>query len=164
MRRILTIAVLLGACTVAQAQDSWLNVLRSDVRTQVAALIEVAMEFSDAESEAFWPLYREYELEQSKLADARIEMLKEYAQNYASMSDEKADELVKTAQDLLKKRQNLNRDFQKKIRKELSGVRAARYWQVHNQIQTLIDLQIQSELPLIQEAIEASDSGNDGME
>ena len=68
MKKILTLTILAATFTAAQAQDSWLNVLRSDVRTQVSALMEVAMEFSDEEAEVFWPIYREFELESSKLA------------------------------------------------------------------------------------------------
>ena len=161
MKKILTIAILAATFTVAHAQDSWLNVLRSDVRTQVTALMAAAMDFSDEESELFWPIYREFELETSKLVDKRIAGIKDYAEHFDTMTDEKADELVKVSQDLIKKRNDLNKKYYGKVRKVLSGSRAARFYQVLRQIQTLIDLQIQVDLPLIEEGEMAPDEGND---
>jgi len=161
MKKILTIAILAATCTVSTAQDSWLNVLRSDVRTQVTALMAAAMDLSDEESELFWPIYREFELETSKLVDQRIAGIKDYAEHFETMTDEKADELVKVSQGLIKKRNDLNKKYYGKVRKVLSGMRAARFYQVHRQIQTLIDLQVQVELPLIEEAEMAPDDGDD---
>ena len=164
MKKILTITILAATFTAAQAQDSWLNVLRSDVRTQVTALMEVAMEFSDEEAEVFWPIYREFEFESSKLADERIAGIKDYAEHFETMTDEKADELVKASQDLVRKRNDLNKTYHKKVRKVLSGSRAARFYQVNRQIMTLIDLQIQVDLPLVEEGEMAPDDGSDEME
>ena len=49
----------------------------------------------DEESSAFWPVHREYELELSEIIDDRIELIKDYAQNYDNLTDEKARELAK---------------------------------------------------------------------
>ncbi len=161
MKKILTMAILAATFTVSQAQDSWLNVLRSDVRTQVSALMAAAMDFSDEESELFWPIYREFELESSKLADKRIAGIKDYAEHFESMTDEKADELVKASQKLIRSRNDLNKKYYGKVRKVLSGARAARYYQFSRQIQTLIDLQIQVDLPLVEEGETAPDDDDD---
>jgi hypothetical protein len=163
MKKILTIAILATTFSVSQAQESWINVLRSDVRTQVSALVEVAMEFTDEEAEAFWPIYREFELEMSKIGDQRIAGIKDYGEHFESMTDEKADELVKMSQDLVKKRNDVNRGYHKKFRKVLSGTRAARFYQVNRAIQNLIDLQIQAELPLVQEALTPAATEDEGM-
>jgi hypothetical protein len=164
MKKLLILVILAGSSTIAQAQESWLNILRSDVRTQVQVLLQAAMEFSDEEAEVFWPIYREYELESSKLADQRLEGIKDFAANFETMTDEKADELVKQSQKLVKKRHDLNKKYYGKVRKVLTGVRAARFYQVNRQIQSLIDLQIQSELPLIEEGMMAPAEEDSGME
>ena len=52
--------------------EAYLEMLRADVRTQKVAAITQVLDLTDAESEAFWPVYREYELELSKIADKRI--------------------------------------------------------------------------------------------
>lgn len=164
MKKTLTILILAASCQFAQAQDSWLNVLRSDIRTQVSALVETAMEFSDAEADVFWPIYREYELELSKITDERIALIKDYAANFGAMTDEKADEIVNASQKLAKRRNDLDVKYYKKVRKVLTGVRAARFFQVNRQIEMLLDLQIASELPLVEEPLAEPQEDDEGME
>ena len=38
--------------------DSYIQVLRSNIRAQRVEIIAKAMDFKDAESSAFWPIYR----------------------------------------------------------------------------------------------------------
>ena len=80
------------------------------------------------------------------------------------LTDEKSDEIVKASQKLVSKRHDLNKKTHKNVRKVLSGPRAARFYQVQGQIQTLIDLQIQTELPLVEVPEPAPDAGSEGME
>ena len=47
-------------------------------------MLTESMELEEAESERFWPIYREYELELSKLGDRRLALMKRYAQEYES--------------------------------------------------------------------------------
>src|SRR5262249_30442010 len=46
---------------------AYAELLRSDVRAQKVAIITQVMDFTEAEDAAFWPIYREYDLEMSKL-------------------------------------------------------------------------------------------------
>jgi hypothetical protein len=74
--------------TQAQAQEqaayieAYVEMLRSDVRAQKAALVAEAMQLSDAEASAFWPLFREYENGLAKVNDERVALLKDFAENY----------------------------------------------------------------------------------
>ena len=151
---LLIIIVLLLANTVSYGKgvDDYIQLLRSDVRTQKAVIITKAMQFTDEESSAFWPVYREYELELSKIMDDRIELIKEFLINYYILTDEKASELAKKVFKLEKRRIKLKEKYFKKITKALSAIMAAKFIQVDNQINLLVDLQLASELPLIKEA------------
>ena len=55
--------------------DPYLELLRSDVKAQKVALITEAMKFSEKDGEKFWHIYREYELELSKVHDSRIKLI-----------------------------------------------------------------------------------------
>ena len=60
MRGIL-IVLLIVACTVVYAQqDAYVELLRADLKAEKVAVITEAMNFSEEESLAFWPIYREY--------------------------------------------------------------------------------------------------------
>ncbi len=148
---LLVIVALFLVNTVSYGGDveAYIELLKSDLRTQKVAVLTEAMRFTDEGSSAFWPIHREYELELSKIIDDRIELIKDYAQNYDNLTNEKAKELARTVFDLEKRRAKLKKKYFKKFEKALSAVVAAKFIQVENQINLLIDLQIASELPLI---------------
>jgi hypothetical protein len=131
------------------AQDDFIELLRQDLKTQKVAIITEAMEFNEAESNTFWPVYRNYDFELSKLGDDRLSIIKDYADNYENMTNEKAKELmdrsIKNQESVLKLRKKYFKEFQK----ILPVIKAARFMQVENQIGLLINLQIASELPLV---------------
>lgn len=129
--------------------DSMIEMLRSDLRTEKKALIEKTMKFTDKEAAAFWPFYREYELEASKVGDMRLASLKDYAANYEQIDDKKAEELVKKTISFQEDRLDLMGKYYKKASKILGPKRAAQWIQVENQINTLIDAQMTIETPLI---------------
>ena len=148
---LLVIIVLLSVNTVSYGGglDVYIELLKSDMRTEKVAVITEALQLTSEESSAFWPIHREYELELSKIVDDRIELIKDYAQHYDNLTNEKAKELAKTVFELEKRRTKLKKKYFKKFEKAVSAVVAAKFIQIENQINLLVDLQIASELPLI---------------
>ena len=49
------------------------------------------------EATKFWPIYDQYAAEVSTLGDARVALIKEYAQSYNTMTDAQANDLMNTA-------------------------------------------------------------------
>ena len=70
MKKLFLIAFMISITNVfAQDVDSYIELLKSDVKTNRKAIITEVMAFTEKESEAFWPIYNEFEYEASKLAD-----------------------------------------------------------------------------------------------
>jgi hypothetical protein len=134
--------------TKALNLSAYAELLRSDVRAQKVAIITEVMGFNDKEDEAFWPIYREYDLEMAKLGDERVALIADYAKNYANVTDEVADRLASKALELESRRQELKGQVYQKVKKALSPLTAARFLQVEHQLLLLIDLQIASSLPV----------------
>ncbi len=149
MKKLSLIIAFVLASSAGYAQDAYIELLRSEVKTKKVAIITEVMHFTNEETNAFWPVYREYDLELSKIGDGRLQLIKDYAQNYETMTDEKAKELVDRALRLEAKRTKLKKKYFKKFDKVLPSKTAAKFFQLENQINLLIDLQIASELPLI---------------
>ena len=143
--------LIIATATAAYGQDvnSYIELLRSDVKTQAREIITESMHFSEHDASVFWPLYRNYEFELGKLGDARVALIKEYAEHYDSMTDKKAEELMNNAMKFQDDRLKLKKKYFKKIAKALSATTAAKFTQVDNELQLLIDLQISSQLPLV---------------
>ncbi|HEV8018013.1 MAG TPA: hypothetical protein VGP32_05585 [Steroidobacteraceae bacterium] len=138
-----------GAATRKQNLDQEIRMLRKDVRADKAKVIGTAMQLDADQSTKFWPIYKEYETQLTKLNDMREANIREYAKNYANMSDNKADELVNAAIAYHKKRIDLLANTYDKVRSALGSPIAARFVQAENELLNIIDLQIESSLPLI---------------
>jgi hypothetical protein len=130
--------------------NAYAELLRSDLRAEKANIITEVMMFTDAEEAKFWPVYREYEAELEKINDDRIALITNYAASYASLTDETADRLARTAIDLEGRRQALQAKYYDRFRAVLPAKTAVRFLQVEHQILLLLDLQIAASLPIVQ--------------
>jgi hypothetical protein len=162
--RLLTLALVMGVPAHAQtlrAADmnpsdtreanlyAYVELLRSDIRTQKVAIITEMMNFTEEEDAKFWPIYREYEVELAKINDDRLKLITEYANAYDKMTDEIAARLGATALDLEGRRHELKVKYFARFKSVLPAVTAVRFFQVENQILLLLDLQIAAALPVV---------------
>ena len=128
---------------------AYVELLRSDVRTQKVGVLTALMEFTEAEDAVFWPIYREYDGELSKINDDRVKLISDYSKNYGAMTDAVADQIVRGALDLEGRRQALKLKYYDRVKSALSAKQAARFIQIENQLLMLIDLQISAALPVV---------------
>jgi len=127
---------------------AYAELLRSDVRSQKIAILTEVMGLTDAEDAKFWPIYREYELEMSKLGDQRVTLVADYARAYDSLTDVAADQLASRALALEAQRQAVKGKYYENVKTALSPRTAMRFLQVEHQLLLLIDLQIAAALPI----------------
>jgi hypothetical protein len=107
------------------------------------------MQFTDAESTAFWPLYRDYARDQQTIGDTRVQLIKDYAKNFDSMDDAKAKDMTQRMMEIEEKTVKLREDYWPKFEKALGAKRAAKFYQVDGRLSLLINLQLASEIPLV---------------
>jgi len=151
MRKLLIVlaGLLFGTTLFSQTLDDYMEVQRAALKTEKKAVVADAMQLSENESPAFWNLYNEYNDKMYSVNTKLYHLIKEFAENYDTMTDEKAlqitSEAFKYDQELL----NLKKQYFKKFQKVLSGKQVLRYFQVENKIKAIIDAQIASEIPLL---------------
>jgi hypothetical protein len=129
--------------------SAYVELLRSDIRTEKVAIITEVMGFTEAEDAAFWPIYRDYETEMAKLGDERVALIQSYAKSYSKVTDALAEQLASRALDLEARRSKALASCYDRVKKALSPKTALRFLQVEHQLQLLIDLQIAASLPII---------------
>ena len=149
MKKLVFVLVFVLVNTVGYAEQAYIELLRSDVKTKKVAIITKIMQFTDEEANAFWTVYREYEFDLAKIGDEKLELIKDYAQNYETMTDEKAKDLIKEVFKMEANRTKLKKKYFRKFDRVLPAKTVAKFFQLENQILLLIDLQIASNLPLI---------------
>jgi hypothetical protein len=129
--------------------EEYIKLLREDVGSQKVKLLGQIMQFDAEDAAKFWPIYRDYDAELSKVSDLRVANILEYSRSYTNMTDAKADDLIKNAMAFQKQRDELLGKFYERVKQELGAITAARFVQVEHQLLTIIDLKIASSLPVV---------------
>jgi len=141
-----------GAASSAPNEEKntqeYIDLLRKDVRSQKSSIMASVMQLDPDQAAKFWPIYRDYDAELTKLNDLRVANILEYSRSYASLTDAKADELVRNVIAYQKQRAELLAQYYNKMKQALGGIMAGRFWQVESQLLLIIDLQIDSSLPI----------------
>jgi len=149
MKQLIFLITILSSFNLfAQNVDDFIQLLKSDVQKDKTTIITQVMKFSDEQSKLFWPIYNEFSNELMKLSDKRISNIKDFAANYDSLTDEKANELIENAFDFQGDRLDLNEKYYKKFADALGPIIAAKYMQLEYELQLIIDLSVNSNLPL----------------
>jgi len=128
---------------------AFVELARSDIKTDKALIFAQNLDLSSDEAVEFWPLERDYQAELQKLLDQRYDLLVTFVKNYGSLTDQQASELATKSFDLEAQRTDLKRKYFKKLCKVLPAVKAARFFQLENQVNAAVDLQVAASLPLI---------------
>jgi hypothetical protein len=131
-----------------QNLEEYIKLLREDVRSQKFAVMREVMDLNPEEAAKFWPIYRDYDTELTKVNDLRITNIEQYARSYGQLTDEKADELIRRAMTYQQQRADLLGKYYDRMKQELGAVTAARFVQIEHQLLLIIDLQIASSLPV----------------
>jgi hypothetical protein len=129
--------------------QEYVELMRTNVRDQKAEIMGAVMQLDIDDAAKFWPIYSEYDAELTKVNNLRIENIKDYAENYSQMTDEKADELIKSALNYQMQRAELLAKYYERMKQALGALTAARFLQVEHQLLLIIDLQIASSLPIV---------------
>jgi len=129
--------------------DADIQLLRSDIQADKNEVITRVMQFTDPESTAFWPIYRDYARDQQKVGDERVQLIKDYAERYDTMDDASARNMVQRLLNVEAKLGNLRQEYWPKFDKAIGAKRAAKFFQVDSRLSLLVNLQLVSEIPMM---------------
>ena len=128
---------------------SALDLIRSDLKTEKAYLIAQNVAFTADEAAEFWPLYNEYSVALNKLLDERLLLLKDYLDQHETLNDQQAERLANRVFELEGKRLDLKRAWFRKFAEVVPATKAAKFFQVENQINAALDLKLMDSMPLV---------------
>jgi len=151
-KSLITLLILaFGISLSAQNLDDYMEVQRGVLKTEKKAVVADAMIFTEKESAVFWPLYNEFNDKMYLLNTKAYNLIKDYAANYETLTDEKAIELWNENMKIKSEIAKLEKTYFAKFQKILPGKKAARYFQLENKIRTLINAELALEIPLMEE-------------
>ena len=138
------------ATAQAGVTDKDVQLLRQDVRSQKKQIVAANMQLTDAEAEKFWPVYDQYTAEVTKLGDTRVALIKQYAQNYDTLTDAQANDLMQKWGGLEESVAQLWLKYIPNFEKVVSAKKTALFFQIDRRLSLIIDLQLASAIPLVQ--------------
>jgi len=71
--------------------DQQLTLLRRDIRSIKKQLIAANLTLTDSEATNFWQVYEQYSAETDRINDTRMAIIKEYSEDYGTLTDDQAD-------------------------------------------------------------------------
>jgi len=132
-----------------QVADDTVQLMRQDIRSERKKIVAANLPLTEGEAVKFWPVYDRYVVEHSKIYDIRYALLKEYAQNYNTMTEEQANSFIKrwtaTEEQMAQLRLNWMLEFEKVI----SSKKTAMFYQIDRRLGLMVELQLSSQIPLV---------------
>jgi hypothetical protein len=133
--------------TRAQALEE-IQLTRTLITAQRQALVTKSMDLTPEEMQRFWPLYREYRMEMSTVADRIVALITTYADSYETLTDEVADKLLGEFVAIEKERTRLKAKYLPKFKKAMPPRKVARFYQLENKMDVSILAELAEEIPL----------------
>jgi Spy/CpxP family protein refolding chaperone len=158
MKHLLLLAAIIVSApslvpTVSSAQDAevWtvIQQLQADMRADRQAVVAANMPLTEAEAQAFWPVYKAYRTEADMIGDRHAKAIIEYANKYDTMDDATAESLAKQTFKIDHDRVSLIEKYYKNVKKVLTPSKAARAAQIERKLDMIVALGVSSEVPLV---------------
>jgi hypothetical protein len=130
--------------------DQDIKLMREDIRSKKKQLIAANLKLTDDESTKFWPVYDQYTAELVQVNNEKYALIKEYADTWGTMTDAQALSLTNRALEVEKNVANLRIKYVPIFSKVIPGKKVATFYQIERRVQAMIDLQLGSQLPLVQ--------------
>jgi hypothetical protein len=139
---------LVAAAAPAQTVKETLEVNRQAIESQRRALVSGALPLTEAEADAFWPLYDAYEKERRPLDERANKLVADFLAGAASLTDAQATGMVKEALDIEEGRLRVRRTWLGRMAKAIPPRKLARFYQIDNKLDAVVRADVAQKIPL----------------
>ena len=134
----------------ADRMETQISLMRKDLRDEKKQIIAANLPLSGDEAAKFWPIYSDYTEETIKVNDQRYALVKEYTANYNALTDAKAANFIRGWIAVDEAATKLRLKWIPKFEQSLGEKKAAMFFQIDRRLGLIQELQLSSQLPLIQ--------------
>jgi hypothetical protein len=149
------LSLLVSPFAEAQVNPEFANIndaiemIRDTVQLERKDIVAEELALTGEESTAFWPIYDAYVAEREVVNDRLVRLVTDYAANYLNMSDEMAMTLVADYFDVEAERLKVRKKYVREFDDVLPPKKLARFVQIENKLDTIVQVDIASEIPLL---------------
>jgi len=148
----LTALAALGAAEASLAQAvntrDQNELIISQIQTDKRAVVLSALQLNDTQVAAFTPIYDEYQREMKAVMARGSDVINKFAANFGSMTDDAAKGIMKDFFKVRNDRNALLEEYAKKFGRVLPATKVLQWVQVENKLNTLLDAEAASIIPL----------------
>ena len=144
-----TIAPQESSSSTISNQD--LDLLRKDLRAKRKQLIAANLKLTEAEATKFWPVYDQYTKELIAINDKKFALIQDYADNWGKMTNDQSLLFIRQWLDSDIATTQLRQKYVPMVSKVLDGTKTATFFQIDRRIAMMIELQVSSQMPLVQD-------------
>ena len=114
-------------------------------------IVKEEMRFSEAEAEAFWPVYDRYDADLLVIRDRYAELVTGYTAAYraGTVSEAQANQIIDDYLEIQSELLRIKRKYLGDFRKVLPARKAARFYQLENKMEVELEFQLAQVIPLI---------------
>ena len=142
-------------------KDQDLNLLRQDLRSKRKQLIAANLKLTDTDASRFWPVYDQYVKESIAINDKKFGLIQEYADNWGKLTNDESLLFIRQWLDMDIATAQLRQKYVPIVAKVLDGKKAATFFQLDRRIAMMLELQVSSQMPLVQEQGQSASSRGD---
>lgn len=124
------------------------EVTRADIQADRQALVASNLPLTNEQAKVFWPLYREYRAEMQTVGDRLVDLIQNYGQNYESLTDEQATQMMKEYLKMQKDSIAVKNKYMPRFAKIIPATTVMRFYQIENKMDTIVMLAVAAQVPL----------------
>jgi len=139
-----------AASTTSDASlDQDVKMLRADVQSARKQITAENLTLTADQATKFWPIYDQYAAEVAKIGDARVALIKKYAANYDTMTNEQANLFIHGAAAIDQQFTTTRSKYVPIFEKVISAKQTALWYQIDRRLDLLINLQLAGNIPVV---------------
>ena len=137
---------------VAIAQDKpadQMEILREKARADKKLVVATALELTEGEAKAFWPVYNAYQSDMITHYDKLLSLIDRFDKAYDTMSDQTATQLLNEYLALEANHVALLKAYVPRFQRVLPAIKVARLYQVENKMRALVNYELARQIRLV---------------
>lgn len=138
-----------GAATAQSQTTDEIEILREKLRADKKLVVATALQLTESQGKAFWPVYNAYQSDMIRHYDRVEQLVDTYSRTYDRFTDEAASKLIKDYLALMTDQAALLRTYAPRFLQALPPRKVAQLYQIENKIRVLVEFELARNSPLI---------------
>lgn len=126
-----------------------MEILREKLRADKKLVLATALQLTDAEGKAFWPVYNAYQSDMVQHYDRLLQLIDTFSKSYESLSDDAARKLISDFLALQTNHPALLKKYAPQFLQVIPAKKVAQLYQIENKLRAVVDYDLAQSIPLI---------------